>query len=437
MATHRWLGHAPGIKQVATIVVANTWAQNDTFTLTVDNIDFVITIGTLVTTAQVATTIKQAINGETLTDTSASCTIPVADGGGQFIGQLAEVVATVNSSTVTLTARTAGKPFTVSKTDTTAGSGDTSLTLNATTATGKHHLNNVDNLSGNAALLDNDVLVFDDGAVDAKYGLSLAVQLAAITKTKAYTGNVGLPAINSDNPSKLYSEYRTPRYLTTDDNTVTTTANLETGEGQGSGRFMWDAGAGQAVLNIFGQGRPAETGVPCVLFKGSHASNEVNNLAGSLGIAFFAGETAVVPTLRTGDGPASQAKTWCSSGVTLTTVTLNGGEQHTDSAITTAIQNGGNWFHNSGTITALTVAGGTFYPLGSATITTLTVPSGGTFDCRRGTDTFAITNTVQLYKGSRFLDPQGRAGNVVFKLNNCTLADVEIVLATNKTYTLS
>lgn len=436
MATHRWIGNAVNVKQTYTITIANTWAQNDTATINIDGLEFVITIGTLVTTAQVATTIKQAFNGETLTDTSASCTIPIADGGAQAIPQFSELVATVSSSVVTLTARTAGKPFTItSVTESTAGTG-TATGAAGTSNAGKHELDNADNLSGDAALVDDDVLVFDSGSVDVKYDMSTGVQLATITKYMGFTGNVGNAPTNTDNTSKPYPEYR-GLYMVTDDNTVTTTANLELGSGRGSGRFMWDAGAGQVLLNIYGRGTRLTDGVPCILFKGTHASNEVNNLGGDLGIAFFGGETAVVPTLRSGGGPASQASTICSSGVTLTTTICNGGSLETSSAITTATVYAGSHKHRTGTITTLNVLGGTYYPLADATITTLTVGSGGVFDCTSGVDSFTITNTVQLYKGAKFLDPQGRTGNVVFKLNNCALEDVTIKLPPNKTYTLS
>jgi hypothetical protein len=437
VAVRSWKGNAVQVKQIATIAVANTWAQNDTATITVDGLDFVVTIGTLVTTAQVATTIKQAFNGETLTDTAASCTIAVADGGAQAIPALSEMVATVSSSTVTLTARTAGKPFTISVSETTAGTGTATLTLSATANAGKHEWDNADNWSAATVPVDDDVLAFNEGNVDLKWDLSTAIQLATINKSMVYTGNVGLAETDTDNAAKPYRQYRTPTYLTTDDNTVTTTANLETGQGRGSSRFKWDAGAGQVVLHLYGKPQRAETGVPATLFKGSHASNEINNNGGDLGIAFFPGETAVVATLRNGDGPASQAETTCGTGVTLTTVVSNGGKVHTASAMTTASEYGGEWDHRVGTITTLNVLGGTFYPLADATITTLTVGSGGVFDARKGADAFVITNTIQLYAGASFYDPQGRAGNVVFKLNNCSPADVTIVLPPNKTYTLS
>jgi hypothetical protein len=442
MATHDWIFAAVPIKQVGTGVVANTWATGDTVTLTIANLDFVITIGSLVTTAEVATTVKQAFNGETLTDTTATCTIPVADGGAQAIPVFSEFVATVSSSTVTFTARnTYGKPITMTGTESTAGTGTFTYTNAVTAAKGPHEADNADNFSGNAALLDNDTLNFAYGAdedSDMLYDLSLAVQLATINKAMVHEGSVGNAKVNDDTPSKPYTEYRT-LYMTTDDNTVTTTANLETGQGKGSGRFMWDAGAGQVVLNIFGRGTRKDNAVPCILFKGSHASNVVNNMAGDLGIAFFNGETAVVATLRNGDGPQSNAETFCGSGVTLSsgTITHNGGKLTTNSAISAYNQYGGQGYHYTGTVTAATIYGGEHFPMGGATYTTLTLGPNGTFDTRKAVATFTITNTIQLHKGAKFIDPTGRAGNVVFKLNRCSPADVTIVLPPDKTYTLS
>lgn len=444
MANSTWIGHAPNVKQIATATVTGTWAQNDTQTFTINGVDFVITIGTLVTTAQVATTIKEAFEGGTLTDTSASCQPTIAQGGAKAIPEFRDMTATVSSSVVSFTSTVTGEtgshtqPFTMTSAASTAGTGDVTYSNAATAHVGKNDISNADNLSAAAALLDNDALFLTDGNVDIMDGLSLAVQLASITKRKSYTGKVGRSYINKINTQSIYQypEYRT-RYLTTDDNTVTTTANLEVGEGQGSGRFCWDSGAGQVLLNLFGQGQREDPGIPCVIWKGTHASNEVNNANGDLGVALFGGETATISALQHGNGANSQARTLCTSGVTLTTVTCNGGTLSTDSAVTTGTQYNGTWEHGAGTITTLNVLGGTFYPMKNATITTLTVGSGGVFDTGKGSDPFAITNTVQLYKGATFRDRAGRAGNIVFKLNNCALADVTIELAQNKTFTLS
>lgn len=444
MTTTRWQGNAANVRQQDTLVFTGTWAQNDTVTLTCNNATFVITIGTLVTTTQVATTVYQAFTGTTLTDTSASSSVAVADGGGVAIPLFADATATSSSNTATFKGGLTspiylqGKPFTFTASKSSA-SGVITYSSAATTATSQVHASIAANFSGNSALANNDTLVFDSGTTPMLYNLATyssgsPVQLAAINKYKAYTGQVGLRDINVDTSSKTYSEYRT-KYFTTNNNSVTTTCNGEIGDGPGSQLFAWDAGAGQVLLNLFGKGSRIDNGVPCWLFKGTHVSNVVNNIAGDIGIAFYGGESATVATLVTGDGPQSQASTLCGSGCTLTTVTLNGGTQETNSAITTANQNGGFWTHKSGTITTANIYGGTHYPNGSATYTTLNLY--GTFDCSRGTSSFTITNTVQLYKGAKFIDPQGRTGNVVFKLNGCTFSDVTVVLPDNKTFTPS
>jgi hypothetical protein len=446
MSSIRWIGASLNKKQVNTITVANTWAAADTATVTIDNIAFVVTIGTLVTTAQVATTIFQALSGTAFTDTTATSTIPPGDQGASLIPQFSEFTATNGTASVVIltgngTGALAGKPFTVTVTETTAGTG-TATGAVSIVATSQYHASEPDNLSGNTQLADTDDFILDDGSIDVRYNLATytsgasTCQLASITKTKKYTGNVGLPETNIDNSAKPYHEYRTPTYFTTDDNGgATTTANLETGEGPGSGRFKWDAGAGAMATTIFGRGSRIEQGVPCILLKGTNAANIVRNIAGDLGIAFFAGETATVATLTTGDGPQSSAYTFCGAGCTLTTVTLNGGTKETASAITTATQNAGVWKHRLGTITTLNVNGGTFYPTGAATITTLNLY--GTLDCTQGSASFTVTNTIQLYKGAKVIDPQGRLGNAVFKLNGCTFKDVSIETPFNKTFTPS
>lgn len=444
--TLRYRGASLNRKQVDKITVANTWATSDTYTLRINNVDFIITIGANTTTAQVATTIFQCLTGTTLTDTTASCTIPVADGGAALIPQFSEFTATNGTaSQVLLTANgsgaMAGKPFTIAvQGDGTTGNGTGAIT-SITTPTSQYHASEADNWDGTNTPADGDTLIFDSGSFNIWWGLDTyqsggTAQPATVTVYKSFTGQIGLPDINIDNSSKPYPEYRTT-YLTFDDNTATTTFNLHVGEGIGSGRLKFDSGAGQAVVNIFGKGSRLVTGIPGVLWKGSHASNIVRNNAGDLGIAFFGSETAVVATLTTGDGATSQASTICGTGVTLTTVICNGGTLETNSAFTTGTANAGNWVHKSGTATAITVnKGASFYPNGAATLTTLDI-NGGTVDCTKGSASFAITNPITMSAGSKFYDPQGRTGNPVFTLRDCGLQDVTIILPQGKTITPS
>jgi hypothetical protein len=114
----RWTGDAVAIVQQDTITVGVTWIQGETITLTINGKDLVVTVGSSVTTANVATLLKEAINGDTLTDTTAACspkgtgyTISAPVGGGPLIPEFAEVTAEVSAAVVTVTGDTAGKPF--------------------------------------------------------------------------------------------------------------------------------------------------------------------------------------------------------------------------------------------------------------------------------------------------------------------------------------
>lgn len=452
MATRYFLGASLNTRQRATLVITGAGATSDTITLTIANVDFVVTVGGTTTTAGIATTVQQAYEATTLTDTTASATISVADGGAKTIPQFSEYTATVSGSTVTFlgnqTSTTTpgifGKPITMSGAK--SGTVTITFTADATTPTSQFHWNQADNWSGNTVPVDGDTVIFDRGNIDLRYLMTGSIQVAQLTKYKSYTGNVGLAPINIDNSSKPYSEYRTPLYLTFDDDvgTAATVADLEVGDGQGSGRFMVDFGAGEATINVYGKGNRADSNTPCILLKGT-AIAELNNLAGDVGVAVLASETSTVTTLRSGDSPSSQANTVVGSGVALTTAVINGGTAATQctATITTGTQNGGIWQHSGGTITTLNILGGTFYQLGNGTITTINLAGGGVLDCTKGSDTFTITNSVQMYKGSKFLDPTGRSGAAVgagypiFTLNQCTLADVTIVLAPNKKYTLA
>jgi len=108
------------VNQVDTVTIADTWAQNDTITLVIGSTTIVVTIGTLVTTAQVATTLQQAWENLALTDASASVT-PAS--GGQENIETSAITATVSGSVVTFTNDVGGAAFTLTVTAATAGDG--------------------------------------------------------------------------------------------------------------------------------------------------------------------------------------------------------------------------------------------------------------------------------------------------------------------------
>lgn len=129
---------------VDSITIGGTWLENETLTITMDGVPLVITTGSLVTTSQVATTVMQAFNGTPLTDTSASSSPTITQGGGQAIPQLSGFTASIDSSDpskVLLTAdSTEGKPCTVTVT----GTSTRGTATHATEIVGKRlYINNV------------------------------------------------------------------------------------------------------------------------------------------------------------------------------------------------------------------------------------------------------------------------------------------------------
>lgn len=441
MATRRWKGKAKDVIQVDTITIGGTpWVQGETITITCDGIDFVVTIGTLVTTSQVATTLYEAFNGSTLTDTSASCSPTIAQGGAQVIPQFAEAVATVASSVVTLTVRTAGKPCTFTCTETSTSG--TATLANATVATGKHWFSNADNWTGDTVPVDTDTILFDSGSVPCKYGLTPAIQPTVFIKTKTYTGTIGLPEVNIDNSSKPYHEYRT-KYLTFNAG-ATCTYHFEQGEGSGSGLVRIDAGAGASIFNVYGYGTRLVTGQPCILLTGTNAANVINMPQGDVGVAYFDGETATLVTVRVGNGTTTGATLYLGDGVTLTssTIDVSGGTVHIDSATATSDID----IHSGGTVTItgtgahadIDVQDGTCNYRTTGTLTTLAVRRSGTFDKSGDLRAATITNVVQLYPGATFLDPnKSLTLSAGYKQNGGTNSDYTIDVGTDRTFTVA
>ena len=99
MASNRWLGRAQAIAQVDTVTMAGTgnWVTGDTITLTINAKSMVVTVGSLLSDSDVARTVKEAWEGETFADGTAS-RIPA--GGGPDIIEFAEITATKSGDVV-------------------------------------------------------------------------------------------------------------------------------------------------------------------------------------------------------------------------------------------------------------------------------------------------------------------------------------------------
>jgi hypothetical protein len=434
MATRRWLGAAADVKQIDTLEVTGTWAANDTLTLTINNITFVLTVLASKTTAQVATALKQAFNGETLTDsTDFSYTPSYAN----VIGVFAELVATVSSSTVTFTGRTAGVLVSMAASEGAAAGGITFT--NVTVATGKNWFSNQDNWSGNAVPVDNDDIVFDSGNVNCTDGLSPAIQPATLSITKGYTGVIGRPDLNTSTSDALaYSEYR-GKFLTFDNNSVTTTVDIGSGQGSGSGRIKLDFGAGQISAVVYGTGSRLIQGEPALVIKGTHASNAVTIQNGDVGLAYAEGDSTTVATLRVGTDTSSTAVVYVGNDVTLTTFISSGGTTTLRASSTTCTVHGGTVTQMEGVPTSLYVWGGVYYWQSTGTIgSNCSVGSGASLDRSKDNRAATITPVVNLYKGSSFRDPNATLTLTAgFKANGCKISECLVDVGSGRTFTVA
>ena len=443
MATVRWTGNALPIAQVTTITISGTWATSDEAVVTINGKDITVTVGTDTTTSNVATAIKEAINGDTQTGTGDHTFSPT---DGQTIPEFREVTATVASNVVTLTAdNTIGKPFTVTTSETTASSdGAVGTPSTTTTATGPHHFDNADNWSTGSVPVDADDIWFDSGSVDCRFGLDQSsVTPTSINVTMGYTGKIGNGEYNTDTSGYTYREYRST-YLSLGESADATNiaVNIGGGDGQGSGRIKINNGTSQCTVNVSDTGQTAESGVPAFLWKGTDSSNEMNVSRGDVGVAFYADDSATLATLRVGytENQIGDSSVECGESVTLSsaTVTQTGGTLVTRSNVSTVNISGGTLNHEEGTIGTLTASDCNVFYKSNGTCTTGTFRFGGVLDLRRDMRSRTFTN-LTFYAGSGFFDPGDTlTATNGFDLDGCDIDDLaNFVIPKNKTITLS
>ena len=394
MATIRWIGRAQAIAQVNTVTIADTWAQGDTITVTINDKDLVVTIGTLTSTSQVATTLQQAWENSTLTDTSASFT---PEDGAQDIAEHSEFTATVSSAVVTLTHDSPGVPATVTVTETTTGDG-TATGAVGTTATGPNFWDNVDNWDSGTEPGAADVVHFDNSAVSLLYNLDQpSGTLTSITIHQNYTGSIGLPQLNVGG----YVEYR-PQYLEVDVSTVV----VGRGGGSGAGRIKLNTGTVQTAVTVENTGTPLEFGLEAFLWKGVNTANVVNVINGSVGIAALGGEAATLTTLRITEGDVRVGDT----------VTFNSGTLLNQSGSVSLYSSCATITNYEGLIviwgtaavsTSLTLNGGVCDYRSSGTVASLVVGGSqpnATFNCENSNVARTLTATT-LNAGGSINDP--------------------------------
>ena len=377
MATVRWRGDAPTVAQVTTATPASI-EVGDIFTLTIN--------GKSISYTAAATTVAHVVAGL------------VSAWNGSNIPKFSEVTASDTTTEATLTADTAGRPFTVTGSTTNGGAADTqTLTVSTTTVSSRpNHWDTTANWTGGALPGAADDVYIDDSDVSIKYGLAQsAVNLSSLHLAASFTGELGLARTNTDG-STDYAEF-SDTFLAIGAATI----DIGRGEGLGSGRIQLDTGSVNAAVTIHSGGLPAEDDLPAVLWKGTGASNSLSVRDGPLGVALFGGEAATLPTLRQVGGQVR-----CGAGVTLTTIDRSGhGSLLIESTAGTITQTGGETIVlGSGAVSTVSLDGGRLDYRSGGTITTLTLDGpGAVLDF--SADLRSRTVTAATLRGSTILEP--------------------------------
>ena len=396
MGTKYWIASAIQQTDRWTGTVALTWATGDTATITINGKSLVITIGSLTTTSQVATTIVQAFNRTTFTDTTASM-LPIS--GGTSIAEFSNIIASISissSSLINFTSLDAGEN-TISMSSTTAGNG-TFTASHAISGTGPNYWDNVVNWDTGSIPVGTDTVIIDT-PVSILYG---SLDQSAITLTQLTFGEnfssayVGLPKRNAAG----YEEFRSSR-LKVHATTVTNDSF--------SARMRLDLGSAQTAFT--------QNGSSTLDWIGTHASNVVTLNSGTCYLANQIGELATIATLN-----ISEASVYCGTGLTVTNIVKTSGSLWLSSSSTSLSNIMGSLNLLGGTHTLVTVAGGSVSSTKSSTITSLKM-TGGSFESSRtavavtvnkllGTATMAVapTTTLTSHDGDTTCESGGISG---------------------------
>jgi trimeric autotransporter adhesin len=423
MATKIWTGNAAPVADVWTFTVGGTIEATDIFKITCNSKVLSVVAGST-SAATVAANIVAAWSALSQANYPEFFEYtPAVTSGGAF----------------TATAKTAGIPgdFTASTTETGGGAADsqTFSYSNSTPATGPNFWsepkNWVNELGANAVPETGDTVIIENSNVSILYGIDQdSVQLSSLRIDSTFTGTIGLPRRNSNS----YSEYRL-QYLTLDGGTY----SIGQGSGQGSGRIKINTGTDHdSFIDVFGTGNTKEAGVPAFLWKGGESLSVLRVTQGSVGAAFFAGESANLSGgLRVGyeTSISSDASVAIGSGATLTAVDQTGGVLELNCAATTVNHLGGTFIaRGSGSITTVNNRGGLFLDESSGTFTT--VENQAEYDRRRVMSPKTIT-TLRVYGKSKTWIPFGVTLTNPLELFGCSIGDVELDVGVHKKLTVA
>lgn len=195
------------------------------------------------------------------------------------------------------------------------------------TGTGPYHFDNTANWSAGSLPADNDTIVFADGAVDCRYGLSQSTLTPAqIDIYRSYRGAIGLPENREDGSRETLDRYL--RIGQASDGIATTVINIGLGEeGSGEGPTLVRLNLGDQVFNAFIRYSQVGVAARTVSIIGTASTNKVYATGGDIALGLYPDDTVnvsdlqLLPAAEGGDGLVVTT----GDGATITALTQQGG----------------------------------------------------------------------------------------------------------------
>lgn len=341
MSTNIWRGDAQPIAQVSTLTPVSV-TNGNTVTITINRKEYTYTMGSSVAATELAAL------------ATALTTF------GQTVLEFGEVTWTSSATALIGTGPDTGWPFTVTV------SGTVSWTnVTTTSPSGPNWFSIAANWSTGVVPGDDDIVVFENSAVSCQHGLDQSsVTPRQIIIRSSFTGDIGLPRYNASNGYYEYRDTELSIGSVYDTDYEWLTIDMGEGDGSCSSLVRLNTNGKKTKLTVYNTGSSTENSVPALQWRGTHASNEVNALKGSLGIGFYAGQEATVATLRESyvSSLETDADVTVGADVTLTTVIKSGGTAEIRCAVTSVENSGGDLeIAGLGAVGSLVVTSGTAY----------------------------------------------------------------------------
>ncbi len=353
-----------------------------------------VTVGNIFTVTMNSKTVDYTATDTTVADVTAGI---VALLNASTIPEFAEVTWADETTHVTGTANTAGKPFvnTSSSATGTGSAGHSFVTLDDGTgasvlSNGPNHWSAANFSTGVLPTASDDVFIGDTD-VDILYDIedSAGTIIVSLTISSGYTGSIGLP--KADVSGISYEEYR-PRNLQ-----INTTGNIIIGRGSGSGspRIQLDLITSDATVTVYKTGSSSETEFRSLYLVGAGTTGHTLKVfGGQVDIAMREEDTADFTNITV----TENGEVRCGPGVTLDTVTANGNsELVTRQAVTTMNCNdSATIVHYEGVITTANINGGILIYNATEAITTLVLGPSTRFDASNNANNFIVTNQATI-----------------------------------------